>query len=114
MIISLIAVTGNGFNYKEKIMIATAWIPKATVQVCTFKYKIVLYRVSFLLLCVYCVGLLVICAVYYFYCTNNFIRPGHDRDMRCAHCYISAIRQQLSSYVRQRAGCYQLAVQVLP
>ena len=31
--ISMVVVSGNGFNYKERIMIAVAWIPKATVQV---------------------------------------------------------------------------------
>ena len=29
----MIAVTGNGFTIKEKIFIAIAWLPKATVQV---------------------------------------------------------------------------------
>lgn len=30
---SVVAVTGNGFSIKEKIFIAIAWLPKATVQV---------------------------------------------------------------------------------
>ena len=33
LIVSVIAVTGNGFTIKEKIFIAIAWLPKATVQV---------------------------------------------------------------------------------
>ena len=33
LIVSMIAVTGNDFTIKEKIFIAIAWLPKATVQV---------------------------------------------------------------------------------
>ena len=33
VIISTVVVSGNGFTIKERLMIATAWIPKATVQV---------------------------------------------------------------------------------
>ena len=33
LIVSMIAVTGNGFTIKEKVFIAIAWLPKATVQV---------------------------------------------------------------------------------
>ena len=34
VVTSIIVVSGNGFDFKEKILVAIAWIPKATVQVC--------------------------------------------------------------------------------
>ncbi len=34
---SLIVLTRSGFSWKEKIFVAIAWIPKATVQVCMFE-----------------------------------------------------------------------------
>ena len=37
-------------------------------------------------------------------CANNFYSTGYDYDTRCAYSYVSAIRRQLTSYVRQRAG----------
>ena len=33
LIISMVAISGNGFNLKERILIGAAWLPKATVQV---------------------------------------------------------------------------------
>ena len=33
VLICYIVVSKNGFNIKEKVLIAAAWIPKATVQV---------------------------------------------------------------------------------
>jgi Kef-type K+ transport system membrane component KefB len=33
VIISIVVVSGNGFNLMERIFIGAAWVPKATVQI---------------------------------------------------------------------------------
>ena len=33
VVVSFLAVLGNGFNLKEMLFVAIAWLPKATVQV---------------------------------------------------------------------------------
>ena len=38
VIISMVVVSGNGFNLMERIFIGAAWVPKATVQVCFIRH----------------------------------------------------------------------------
>jgi Kef-type K+ transport system membrane component KefB len=33
VILSMVVVSGNGFNFRDRVVIAASWIPKATVQV---------------------------------------------------------------------------------
>lgn len=39
MLVSFLAVLGTQLNMKERIFIPFAWLPKATVQVCSFSLQ---------------------------------------------------------------------------
>ena len=39
LIVSFLVVLGNGFTIKEMLLVAVAWLPKATVQVWKYIYS---------------------------------------------------------------------------